>query len=49
MATANAIMLRQRKDQIASDAHKRTLSEAHKLHWKTKTDVLANRANMRYD
>ena len=49
MATANAILLRQRQEKVLSEEHRRTNSEQQKRLWKRKTDILASKANMRYD
>ena len=49
MATANAILLKQRIEQSERDAHKRAQSEHLSKVWKQKTRVLAVRANLRYE
>ena len=49
MATANAVLLKQRQEQWINDIHKRTNSEQQRKLWKRKTDVLASRANLRYE
>ena len=46
---SNAIQIKQRLEQKKQEAHKRTVSEQYRQTWKKKTDMLAFRANLRYD